>query len=95
MGAKTALERTACASTRRTAHDAPVRLGGARLPSWFLQRFPAEYHRKRLFNEKPEQMLGVTRFESRDDAPLVSAPEQWLFELLDEVGVRQPLQEAR
>ena len=67
----------------------------ARLPSWFFQRFPAEYHRKRLFNEKPEQMLGVTRFESRDNAPLVSTPERALLELLDEVGVRQPVQEAR
>lgn len=66
-----------------------------RLPSWFVQHFPAEYHRKRLFSEEPEQMLGVTRFESRDNAPLVSAPERALLELLDEVGVRQPLQEAK
>src|SRR5689334_2543335 len=26
----------------------------ARLPAWFSERFPAEYHRKRLFNEVPE-----------------------------------------
>lgn len=67
----------------------------ARLPNWFVQHFPAEYHRKRLFNEKPEKMLGVGRFENRDNAPLVSTPERALLELLDEVGVRQPLQEAR
>ncbi len=67
----------------------------ARLPDWFVQHFPSEYHRKRLFNETPEQMLGVVRFENRDGAPLVSAPERALLELLDEVGVRQPLQEAR
>ena len=67
----------------------------ARLPNWFGQHFPGEYHRKRLFTEKPEQMPGVGRFENHDSAPLVSTPERALLELLDEVGVRQPLQEAR
>ncbi len=41
----------------------------AQLPSWFTQRFPAEYRRKRLFKER--------------------------LEVLSEVGVRQPLEEAR
>jgi hypothetical protein len=67
----------------------------ARLPNWFVQHFPSEYHRKRLFNEEPDQMPGVGRFENRDNAPLVSTPERALLELLDEVGVRQPLQEAK
>lgn len=67
----------------------------AKLPDWFVQHFPAEYHRKRLFNEMPVQMTGVGPFENRDGAPLVSNPERALLELLDEVGVRQPLQEAR
>src|SRR3989337_2177666 len=67
----------------------------ARLPEWFVKHFPSEYHRKRLFKEKPELMLGVGRFENRDNAPLVSTPERALLELLDEVGVRQPLQEAK
>ena len=67
----------------------------ARLPEWFVQHFPSEYHRKRLFDEKPEQMPGAGRFENRDGAPLVSTPERALLELLDEVGVRQPLQEAK
>jgi Transcriptional regulator, AbiEi antitoxin, Type IV TA system/Transcriptional regulator, AbiEi antitoxin N-terminal domain len=67
----------------------------ARLPEWFTKHFPSEYHRQRLFSEKPKQMLGVQRFESRDNAPLVSIPERALLELLDDVGVRQPLQEAR
>ncbi len=66
-----------------------------RLPEWFVKHFPSEYHRKRLFGETPEQMPGVGRFENRDGAPLVSAPERALLELLDEVGVRQPLQEAK
>lgn len=67
----------------------------ARLPGWFLERFPAEYHRKRLFDERPSKMMNVTQYEKRVDAPLVSAPERGFLELLSEVGVRQPLQEAQ
>ena len=66
----------------------------ARLPSWFLSRFPGEYHRKRLFDEQPGKPLKVDHYESRDNAPLVSTPERALLELLSEVGVRQPLPEA-
>jgi hypothetical protein len=67
----------------------------ARLPGWFVERFPAEYHRKRLFDERPEKLMNVAPFEKQIDAPLVSAPERAFLELLSEVGVRQPLQEAR
>lgn len=67
----------------------------SRLPDWFLQRFPAEYHRKRLFEEQPGALMHVTPFESRNGAPQVSSPERALLELLSDVGVRQPLQEAR
>lgn len=66
-----------------------------RLPGWFTQRFPAEYHRKRLFDEQPDALLHVGPFEKRSGAPQVSEPERALLELLSEVGVRQPLQEAR
>jgi Transcriptional regulator, AbiEi antitoxin, Type IV TA system/Transcriptional regulator, AbiEi antitoxin N-terminal domain len=66
-----------------------------RLPEWFTERFPAEYHRKRLFEEQPGAMLHVGPFEKRGGAPQVSAPERALLELLSDVGVRQPLQEAR
>ena len=66
-----------------------------RLPEWFSQRFPAEYHRKRLFEERPDAPLHVRPFENRKGAPLLSAPERALLEMLSEVGVRQPLQEAR
>lgn len=66
-----------------------------RLPDWFTERFPAEYHRKRLFEEQPGALLHVRPFENRGGAPLVSAPERALLEVLSEVGVRQPLQEAR
>lgn len=67
----------------------------ARLPDWFVRQFPSEYHRKRLFDETPHKLLNVGRFEDRDGAPLASAPERAILELLSEVGVRQPLQEAR
>ena len=67
----------------------------ARRPEWFLKEFPAEYHRKRLFDERPGALLHVVPFEGRNEAPLVSTPERALLELLSEVGVRQPLQEAR
>lgn len=65
------------------------------LPEWFTERFPANYRRKRLFNEQPDALLHVTAFEKRSDAPQVSAPERALLELLSEVGARQSLQEAR
>lgn len=66
-----------------------------RLPDWFNERFPAEYHRKRLFDEPPADPLHAVPFEKRSGAPRVSTPERALLEVLSEVGVRQPLQEAR
>lgn len=66
-----------------------------RLPDWFTKRFPAEYHRKRLFNERPDALLHAGPFERRSEAPRVSTPERALLEVLSEVGVRQSLQEAR
>jgi len=69
-------------------------LEAVKLPEWFTERFSAEYHRKRLFTE-PEKPLYVTALEGRANGPLVSAPERALLELLSEVGVRQPLQEAK
>jgi len=74
-----------------------VRLYGwhsAQLPSWFTERFSAEYHRKRLFKEQRTRLLHVRPFEGRSDAPLVSSRERALLEVLSEVGVRQGLAEA-
>lgn len=65
------------------------------LPDWFTKRFFAEYHRKRLFHERPDALLHAGPFEKRSEAPRVSTPERALLELLSEVGVRQSLQEAR
>ena len=66
-----------------------------RLPDWFTARFPAEYHRKRLFDEKPNAQLHIGPFEKRKGAPMVSSPERALLEVLSDVEVRQSLQEAR
>lgn len=96
VGGKSALEWYGV--RQYVAQESVLRLYGwvaARLPEWFTTHFPSEYHRKRLFKEKPQQMAAVVRFEMRTHAPLVSMPERALLELLDEVGVRQPLQEAR
>jgi hypothetical protein len=67
----------------------------ARLPDWFSQRFPSEYHQKKLFKESAAALLYVAPFENHANAPRTSAPERALLELLSEVGTRQPLQEAR
>src|SRR6266851_9207170 len=65
------------------------------LPAWFTTRFPSEYHRQHLFEERPEKLLRVSRFQRLADGPLVSEPERAVLEMLSDVGVRQPLQEAR
>lgn len=67
----------------------------AHLPSWFTTHFPASYHQKRIFNEKPDALLYAHPMGERSRRPLVSDPERALLELLSEVGHRQPLQEAR
>lgn len=66
-----------------------------RLPRWFTERFPAAYHRKRLFQETSKHLLFVGPFEDRKNEPNVSEPERAVLEVLSEVGVRQSLQEAR
>ena len=67
----------------------------ARMPEWFTEQFPAEYHRKRLFDESPTDLLHAGPFEMRLGAPRVSGPERALLEVFSEVGLRQQIQEAR
>lgn len=67
----------------------------ATLPAWFTERFPASYHRLRLFDEAPDAPLRVSRFERHSANPLVSEPERAVLEMLSEVGVRVPVQDAR
>lgn len=96
VGGKTALD---WYGVRQYVAQQPVlRLYGWRsgqLPAWFTDRFPAEYYRKRLFDEQPGALRNVNPFEGEAGAPRVSVPERALLEMLSEVGVRQPLQEAR
>ena len=67
----------------------------AHLPEWFTSRFPAEYHRKRIFTEDPVAPVRVSRLGEGRNAPLVSQPERAWLELLSEVGVRESLQAAQ
>ena len=65
-----------------------------KMPDWFAQRFPSEYHQKKLFQESIA-LLYVMPFENGPNAPQTSVPERALLELLAEVGTRQPLHEVR
>lgn len=67
----------------------------ALLPSWFTDRFAADYHRKRIFDEVDAEPTRVHRFGEGPEKPLVSDPERAWLELLSDVGVRHTLQEAR
>lgn len=96
VGGKSALDRYGL--RQHMAHQPLLHLYGwaaGRLPEWFTERFTAEYHRKRLFDERPDALLHVGPSDRRSGAPQVSTPERALLELLSDVGVRQPLQEAR
>lgn len=65
------------------------------VPSWFTAHFPNNYRRLRLFEEQASRPMRVSRFQRRADGPLVSDPERAALELLSDVGVRQPVAEAR
>lgn len=78
--------------------EAPLELYGwnsARLPSWFLEAFPAVYHQKRLFDEDPNNPLAISAFGDEPDAPATAEPERATLEVLSSVGSRQSLSEAR
>ncbi|GHU09810.1 hypothetical protein AGMMS50225_11630 [Betaproteobacteria bacterium] len=80
------------------SHNPVLQLFGwtsVRLPDWFKERFPAQYRRKRLFDEASDAPLHADPFEKRSNTPRVSTPERALLEVLSEVGVSQSLQEAR
>lgn len=67
----------------------------AALPPWFAKTFPSRYKRLRLFDETPEKPKRVSPLRREANAPLVSDPERAVLELLSDVGVVQPLDEAR
>jgi len=70
-------------------------LKSTRLPVWFTDSFPGDYHRKQIFSSDATGMKHVASFQGRPNRPNVSDPERAFLELLSEVGVRQPLAEAR
>jgi len=65
------------------------------LPEWFLDAFPVRCARKRLFQEDPQQMIGVERPNEPSRSALRSSPERAWLEMLSEVGLRETLAEAR
>ena len=69
VGGKTALD---WYGVRQYVARQPVlRLYGWRsgqLPAWFTDRFPAEYYRKRLFDEQPGALRNVNPFEGEAGA---------------------------
>jgi hypothetical protein len=65
------------------------------LPSWFVERFPARFSSARLFDDQLPAGSGLANLPDSPDGPRVSAPERALLEMLSEVGVHQPIEEAR
>ncbi len=67
----------------------------SQLPPWFLQRFPAHYTARPLFNSKLPVDFGLQPLPETPDGPPVAAPERALLEMLSDVGVGQGVEEAR
>lgn len=83
---------------QNVAHQETLILWGSKkaaLPSWFLERFPARYSMARLFDDELAANFGIAPLPESPDGPKVSAPERALLEMLSEVGVHQPAEEAR
>lgn len=67
----------------------------AKLPPWFMDRFPARYVARHLFNANLPADFGLQPLPETPNGPPVSVPERALLELLSEVGRGQGLEEAR
>lgn len=67
----------------------------AALPEWFTKRFPSRYLAKSLFSPKMPADFGLQSLPQSPDGPFVSVPERALLEMLEEVGVKQGVEEAR
>jgi hypothetical protein len=66
-----------------------------RLPSWFMERFPARYQATQLFDADIRKGFGLQPLLNGRPGILVSVPERALLELLSDVGKTQSLQETR
>ena len=65
------------------------------LPAWFKQRFPGRYVARELFDAGLAPGFGLQPLPETPNGPLVSVPERALLELLNEVGARQGIEEAK
>lgn len=66
-----------------------------RLPEWFTAEFPAHYQATHIFDAQMPPQLGLAPLPAGRSDMLVSTPERALLELLNDVGKRQGLEEAR
>lgn len=71
--------------------------GPARLPAWYVDRFPARYAGTRLFDWPDGELETATLGTPTGvfSGLCASVPERALLEMLHEVGVHQSLEEAR
>ena len=85
----------ATTSRNRKTLQAPTVWSAAKLPSWFQERFPSRnIVASDSLKSRPIRCF-MLDLENRLDGARVSALERGVLEMLSEVGVRQPLQEAR
>lgn len=69
--------------------------GPWKLPTWFVEHFPARYLAREVFSPKLPANLGLSTLPEAPEGPVVSEPERALLEMLSDVGVGQPIEEAR
>ena len=96
VGGKTAL------AWRGVLHNLPSRepvslWGGkkAKLPSWFVERFPSRYTARNPFSSKLPKRFGLQPLPETPKGVFVSIPERALLEMLGEVGIHAGIEEAR
>lgn len=67
----------------------------APLPAWFVERFPADYVTRELFNREMAPGYAVSHLPNERNRAAVAEPERALLEMLDAVGVTQEIDEAK
>lgn len=87
---------------RGVRHNLPARetltLWGdrpGRLPTWFTSLYPAHYQATHIFDESTPPLLGLAPLPAGRNDVLVSTSERALFELLNDVGKRQGIEEVK
>lgn len=72
--------------------------GSTRLPSWFVSQFNVQLSTRRLFkgDDQAQQLFFVRKLEpDQESSPLVSDPERAVLEMLDDVPLKQSVEEAK